>query len=305
MADPGGHPIEAVELAEGVPRDDVAPATVRSGLESDRATVRSTAATVAAGLAQSDPDALSELAPALVDRLGDDQRVVVYQSLIALSHVARDDPGSLVPAVDRLVARLSDDLPVIRTLSARILGFVVLERPGVLADHAGALVDAALADPDEVLDADAIADEVSDRHGRRSLEEVNRRARTQTVLARQTVANVLVEVAAHDPDAVGAHVDGVVDLLEDDAGVVTAAADVLRILAEADPALVEPTIDSLCDVLDHPDESVVATAVPALGHAGDPSAVSALRDLAADEDRSAELRELAAETADFLESSGD
>lgn len=301
MTDAGSHAIETVDLEDGVPTTEVSPETIRSGLASDRPTVRSKAATVAAGLTQRDPAVLYDLAPVLMDSLDDDQRVVRYQSLIALSHVAEDDPGALGPAIDRLVALLSAELPVVRLLAARILGFVVLEQPEALTAHVEALLAAARDEPADVLDPDEIENTVAEAHGRRSVETVTREVQRQQSLARDTLVNVLVEVAEHDPEALAAHVPALADLLADDhAGVVTAAADVCRILAETDPETVAPAVEPLCDVLEKPDDSVVATAVPALGYAGDPTAIEPLRAVADDEGRSAELRDLAAETADFL-----
>lgn len=305
MTDEGGHPIEGVEFREGVPTEAVAPETIRSGLASDRASVRSRAATAAAGLTHRDPGAVLALAPTLVDCLQSDQRVVVYQCLLALSHVAEDDPAALVPAVDRLVALLSWDLSLVRMLAARILGAVVRERPAALVPHAGALVAAASREPSAVLDPTEIAEGIENRHARESLQRVNRDEQVQQARARETLVNVLVVVAGHDPAAVAPHVADLAELLADDsAAVVAAAADSCRLVAEADPAAAGPARDALCDALAHPAEAVVAAAVPALGYLGDPAAIEPLQALAADADRSAELRDLARDTADFLASRG-
>jgi HEAT repeat protein len=91
-------------------------------------------------------------------------------------------------------------------------------------------------------------------------------------------------------------------LLDDDNPAVrAAAAGTLAALAEHQPTELNEVVPPLIDALDDVDETVRARAVAALGHLGDDAAVDPLREVAGNEDTDADLRDLAAETADFLD----
>lgn len=302
MSNATNHEIMTVELEDGVPTSDVPPATLRSGLESDNDIVRTQAATVAAGLSETDPESVTAALPALFDGLDDDQRVVIYQSMLALSNVAEDEPERLEPAIERLVELSLHDLPLIRTLSARILGFVALENPSLFTEYVDTLVEATAEEPSNVLDPEALDEAVQNHDRREALDNVNREGRTQQVLAREIIINLLVEVAEYEPAQLKPHVPTLIELLpDDDVNVVTGSIDILATLAEDDPATVADAVGPLCDLLDHRDDSVVANAISALGFIDDPDAVGPLRTLAqGDSDRDEELLALADETADFI-----
>lgn len=302
MTDATSHEILSVDPEDGVDPDDVSLAALRSGLDSDDDQVRTHAAKVAAVLAQSDVDAVADLLDALADRLEDQWNVVVYQTMIALHTVAEERPGDLEPVVPEVVGVLHRDLPVLKVLTARTLGHVAVDDAGTLTDHVEVLVDAVREEPDDILDRENLEEATREDHTYH--ERVNREGQTQQTLAREIVANVLVEVTEADPAAVEPHVSSVIDLLGDDDGaVVSASADVVGTIGRADAAAVADAVDPLCDLLDHRDEAVAANAISALGYVGDPAAVDPLREVAEDEARDEELRELAADTADFLASS--
>jgi len=302
MTDAERHEIMAVDPETDLPEAEVAPETVRSGLDSDDTIVRMHAAKVAAVLGRADAERVAPLADDLADALDDERNVVSFQSAIALACIAEEDVDRLEPAVPELVAMLSDEFADVRELSARALATVVQDRSDLFVDHVDGLIAAAGQEPENVLDPEAEPEAELDPETVQSpTQTVNKEKHVQQMLARETAANVLAETATHDPAAAEPHVPDLVDLLSDpNIGVATAAADVLGTVAEENPAAVADAVDPLRDLLDEDDENLVAVAVRALGFADDPAAVPELRELAADEDRSEDLRDLAAETADYL-----
>lgn len=301
MSDAPSHDVMAIELEDGVPTDPVDEDVLRSGLESDDDRVRSQAATVAAGLATEDSEAVEDLLETFFDLLGDDSATVVYQSATALALLAEDAPDRFEPGVEPLVDLLDHDLPLVRMLAARALALVAIERPEYLTDQVDRLVDATARTPEDVVDESGPSDPDLRQAQRESLREVNREGRSQQIVSRQITANLLVEVAEHDPAVVAPRADAFVDLLADeDADVAVPATRVVAALAERDPESVADARDPLVDLLSHPDDTVVANAVQALGFLGDESAVEPLRALAEGDDRDPDLQAMAAETADFL-----
>lgn len=303
MTDATSHEILAIDPEEGVDSDDVSLAALRSGLESEDDQVRTHAAKVAAVLAQSDVDAVVDLLDALGARLDDRWNVVVYQTMIALHTVAEERPAELEPVVPEVVGVFYRDLPVLKTLTARTLGHLAVEDAEALTDHVDALLDVVREDPEDIL-GDGPVDEAA-REDHTYHERINREGRTQQTIAREIVANALVEVAEADVEAVTPHVSTLIGLLDEDedASVVSATADVVGTIGRSDAGPVDDAVGPLCDLLDHRDDAVVANAVSALGYVGDPAAVAPLEAVAEDDERDEELRELAADTADFLAAS--
>jgi len=310
MEETTDHEVMAVELDEGEPVGSVDLDVVRSGLASDENMVRTRAANVALGVARADVDRAVELAPALRDALRDDHRVVVHRTAAALAIVAEEAPERVEPAVDRLVELLDYDVPSVETSAARSLGALAVEKPAALVDHVDALVAATVEEPEDVVDPESIAEAEYDDQAR-TLNLYNASHVTEQAGARHVTANLLVAVADDHPDALASHVPELVDALStNDATVLTALVDTLGSVAQADADAVAQAdanavagtsaVDALSGLLDHPDETVVATTVATLGYVGDPAAVDSLRELAGDGDRDADLREFAAETADVL-----
>lgn len=302
MSDTEQHDVMAIRLEEGVPVGDVDLGAVRSGLQSDRNTVRIHAAEVAAGIATDDSDEAAVLVPDLAHALDDELRTVVYQTTIATTQIAEDHPLALEPAIDPLVDTLDHDLPLVRTLAARSLGFVALERPDLFVEHVDTLVDVTRRETEDVVSEDAVTRADLDPEQRQSLQQINKESQIRQLVTRAITANLLVEVAAYDPDALAPYADEFVELLDDDdTSVAVPSADVVATLAEADVADLSHAVDPLCDLLDHEDEGLAANAVTALGFVGDARAVGPLRDLAAADDADEDLRELADRTAGFID----
>lgn len=305
MTDATTHDIMAVELDEDEPPDDVPLETLRSGLESEENLVRTHAAQVAGAVSANDLATIKELVPILIDLLDDERNGVIVQSSVALTVVADDEPSMLEPAMPRLVELLRDDLSVLRSHAARILGLVALEHPEYLTDHVETLVAALAQEPVEPVDRDRLAQTDYDYTNNDNLERVNQDEERRQIAARGVVSHLLVELADENPALVKPYVDTFVDLLtEIDLRVVTASEEMLGIIAQEDPEAVKGAVGPLCDLLEHKDETVVANAIMALGFVEDDDAVDPLRAVADDDqehDRSEELRELAAETITFIE----
>jgi HEAT repeat protein len=302
MVETTDHEVMAVELDEGEPVGAVDLDVVRSGLESEQNMIRTHAANVALAVAKADDGRAVALSQALCEAVRDDHRVVVHRTVAALAVVADEAPDRVEPAVDRLVELLDYDVPSVGTSAGRALGALAVESPGALVDHVDALVAAAVTEPEDVVDPEAIADAEYDDQAR-TLNLYNASHVTEQAGARQVAANLLVTVADHDPTVVVPHVPELVDALStNDATALTALVDALGSVAQAEAEAVRAAgaVDTLSELLDHPDETVVATAVTTLGYTGDPTVVDSLREVADDADRDADLREFAAETADVL-----
>lgn len=307
MTEQSTHEIMTVEMDDGVPTEPVSVETLQSGLESDTASVRTEAARVAAGVAERDPETVVTVLPTLIDLLDDDQRVVVYQTAMALSVVAEDHYDELEPAIDPLVELTTHELKLIRLLAARTLGFIALERADLFVEHVGDLVEATIEEPEGVFDDEELREHVDNDRVRGGFRQVNTQHELRQMYTRNVTVNLLIEVAEHDPTAMEPHVDTFVELLgDDDPGIARGSAEILGYVAREEVADLDAAVDPLVDLLDHFDESVVATAITTLGFVGDPAAAESLWQLAderddEDADHPADLYDLAAETADFLD----
>jgi HEAT repeat protein len=273
---------------------------VEAGLRSDENLVRTHAAQLTTAVAADDPRAIRPLVPTLADLFDDDRSVVLKEVLFALSLLAEADPDAVVDVADGLVGVLDHDLPVIHSAGARALRPLAVECPEAFVDHVDdlmAVVERPVSDPMEGLDPSPNPDMIRTE----TVENVRGQSRRRQVTARVVAATVIVEVADIEPAAVRPHVDRLVDLLDDDNPAVRAAsAGVLATAAEHRPDDIGEAVPSLVDALEDVDDTTRARAVAALGYIGDDVATGPLRDLAADEDADENLREMAAETADFL-----
>lgn len=302
MTDVETHDIMAVEVGPDDPAEDVPVETLRSGLKSDESTVRMHAVNVASFVPREQIETLKAVREELFDLLEDEYGVVVYQATIALSLIAEDEPALVEPAIPRIVELLDGDHTTAATIAAQILGYVALEHPEMLIGEVDRLLARTAQPTRAIVDEETVAEQDRDRTEENPLKHVNYEGQSRQRRTRDITANLLVEVAEHDPTVLLDHVDTIVDILEDDdVVVVTAMADVVSALAREDRSAVTPAVDPLVSHLDRADDTLVATVVTALGFVGDPAAIEDLRALSNDEDRPEDLRDLAAETADFIE----
>jgi hypothetical protein len=275
---------------------------VESGLRSDDNLVRTHAAQLTTALAAEDPHSIQPLVPTLSGLFDDDRAVVLKEVLFALSLLADDEPEAVVDVAGDLPAVLNHDLPIVNSAAARVLRPLAAERPDAFTDHVDqllAVVERPVSDPMEGLEPSPNPDAVRTE----TVENIRGQSRRRQLAARVVAVHVVVEVAEIKPASVSPHSDRLLALLDDDNPAVrAAAAGTLAALAEHRPTELNEVVPPLIDALDDVDETVRARAVAALGHLGNDAAVDPLREVAGKEDTDADLRDLAAETADFLDS---
>lgn len=289
--DAGVEPVEADAVDVERVRDAL---TSPDGLERDEAAGRCLA------LAEADVEALRPLAPDLVARLDDGNVNVQLKALAALHHLAEPHPADLADATGALCALLTHEVPRVQYSAAQTVQTLGVEHPEWFVDETDpllAVLEADVVDPT----ADGAAHPAGDAALRQQLERVGHGEQFQQHTVRAIAGNLLVEVSRRDPAAVVDDVGRLRDLLgAEDLNVAACAAEVLGNAAQADAEAVRPARAALLDALDGEGEAVVAQAIRALGFLDDAAAVDALRGVAGDESRAAELRSLADDTVTWL-----
>ncbi|WP_415378481.1 HEAT repeat domain-containing protein [Halosimplex sp. TS25] len=305
MSDGSSAPLTGVDL-ESLTAADVDDEEVRAALESDDPTVRQRGTRVCSVLGARDADALRPLADDVLARLDDDSLAVSRHAGTALVSLSEVHPDSVRGDLDPVVGFAESDLGGVRMVAARVLGNVVVDHPDAVAPYVDRLVGAvadsegtyAQSDLEEHVEAARAADDVATEN----VMQANKEEAQKRVVSRAALANVVVAVAEDDPGAVVGLVDELAALLDDpDPNVVGAALDTLNAVAEDDPDAVAPAIDPIVDCLQQDDEMLRARAIRTLGFAGATGTVDRLRDVA-ESDADEDVRDLAAETADYLES---
>jgi HEAT repeat protein len=275
---------------------------VESSLKSDDNLVRTHAAQLTTALAAEDPHSIEPLVPTLSKMFDDDRGVVLKEVLFALSLLADDDPEAVVDVAGDLLGVLNHDLPIVNSAGARVLRPLAAEHPEAFSDHINellAVVEHPVSDPLEGLEPSSNPEPVRTE----TVETIRGQSRRRQLAAHVIAAHVVVEVADIDPVSVSPYSDRLIALLDNDNPAVRAAtAAALAAVAEHRPAELDEAIPSLIDALDDVDDTVRARVITTLGHLGDGAAVDPLREVAADEDADADLRDLAVETAEFLDS---
>ncbi|WP_459194643.1 HEAT repeat domain-containing protein [Halosimplex sp. J119] len=306
MSDGSSEPLSGVDL-ESLTATDVDRDEVRAALESDNPVVRQRGTRVCATLSARDVDAIRPLAADLLARLDDESLAVARHAGTALVSLSDAYPGELPSDVEPVVGFAESDLGGVRMVGARILGNLVVDHPDAVAPYVDRIV-AAVANSEGTyeqsdLEGHAEAAQEADDVAAENVVQANKEEAQKRVVARAALANIVVAVAEDDPGAVAPLVDEVVPLLDDpDPNVVGAALDTFGALAEADPDSVASAVDAVADCLDHDDEMLRARAIRTLGFAGATEAADRLRTVA-ETDGDEDVRDLAAETAEFLETS--
>ncbi|WP_434521126.1 HEAT repeat domain-containing protein [Halorubrum sp. AS12] len=292
---------------DSVAPGDVDESAVRAALASSSPMVRQRGLELCEALAEADADAVGLPLDAVASLPDDDNATVGLRAISVLDAVAEDTPGALDGRLDGVAAAAGSNIVDVQLTAATLLGKLVVERPALVAPHVGALVAGLRAtEPSE--DTEEYAEFVDHPATRQTLVEHDREERERRVSARRTLANVAVAVTETAPekalDAVddsGALVADLGALTDDaDAGVAGAAVDALGHLAATDSDAVDLVADRLLGALYHDRSFVRARAVQALGRLGDPDAAPRLSAVA-EEDADEDVREIAAETAAFLE----
>lgn len=286
---------------ESVTRDDVELDLVREALRDETGLVRDRAAEILLEFTDDDPASVLPAIPEIAVAIDSDHVNVTSKAITAAILLGEEHIEALDPLVEPMVHCLYDEIPRIQAYSAKALKPIAEQHPEWLVSHIDVLLSVVqidLEDPTEGLPADVPTHrEMAEQFQRLSDEE-----QKQQFLARGTAANLLYEAVKTDPAAGAKHVEELVSTLDDADGTITAAAvDTLAAIGEGDPIAIEDAVPALVDRLEHPSEQVQARAVKALGFSTDERAIEPLRELANDEDAEADLQELAAQTADWID----
>lgn len=292
---------------DSVSAGDVDAAELRAALDSSNPLVRQRGVDACESLAADDLDAVRPLLDEVAALPDDDNAAVGLGAVSALEAVRDADPEALDGRLAGLVAAAGSDIVDVQLTVATLLGKLVVERPDLVAPHAWALA-AAIRETEPSEETEEYAEFVDHPSTRQTLVEHDREERERRVSARRTLINVAVAVAETEPESAldaaddpAASVGDLAALTADtDPEVAAGAVGALGHLAAADADAVSPVADRLSDALDHERPVVRARAVQALGRLGDADAAARLSAVA-EGDESEEIREIAAETAAFLE----
>ena len=275
---------------------------VRSALSDEDNLTRDRAAAVCLAVAEDDVEAVLPLLPALTDRLEDDNVNVLLKTLAALNVVAEAHPDSVADGVGGVCALLNHDLPRIQLSAGRLAQLVGVEHPEWFAPHAEtllAMLSAAVVDPTS--GAERMGGFVGNWELREQLADIRRGEELQQYSVRAIAGNLLVEVAARDPDALVPFVPTITDLLDAaDPNVVACAAELLANVATDDPDAIADAVPELIECLDSQSTAVQARTIRALGFAEATEAIDPLRSLAADESADENVRDIASGTVEWI-----
>lgn len=281
--------------------EDIDLALVRDALHDGEGLVRDRAAELMLVVAREEPEEALHSLSAIVAGVSSGHVNVTLKSVSAVVVLTEYYVDELEPTVEPLVDCLYGEIPRTRAFAAKALGAIAEDHPEWFVPHVGTLVDVVGQDLDDPLEG-APGPEEADEQMLERLEVVAQEENKQQFLARATAANLLYEAVQEAPAEGAAHVDALVDADDGtDATVTAAVMDILAVVGEHDQRAIEGAVEHLIDRLDYPNEQVRARAVKALGFSGDERAVEPLRDLATDDEADPDLRDLAAETADWIE----
>lgn len=286
---------DAVDVEAALPNLDVEDPTVRN------VTLRALTA-----VASDDADRVAPYADDLRPHLDDEFLVSQTAATGVFGFLAEEHPDTVVPSVETLVDLLDEEPPLLRFRAARTLSPLLASHTEEFVPHADRLVDVLtdgptveVPDPDDPEIPDEMRDTVEGVLENRENELDKDVARSRGVF--EFAANAVVEIAEIEPDELTDRVDDISTKVDAEQPLVRAAVvDTIATLAEDDPAVAAPAVDALRDQLDDEHEYIRAHAVRALGFAEATSAVDDLRALA-EADVDDDLRELATDTADWLE----
>lgn len=280
-------------------RSEADPTEIPAALDSADPTERRRAIDTFGALAGSDPDSAIEYVDQVAGHLDDESLVVARGAGESLEQIARERPDALADHHGRIVELLAADTIDLSLVGARLVSPLAVDHADALATQMDRLLT--ILEEDEVPSPETVVPEnVSQAETRQIVQSVQQESLERRRYVRQTIANVVVAILEADPTALP-DVERLELLLEDsDPGVVGPIVDALGLVAQSAPEAVEPLESALVDCLDADNEMVRTRTVRTLGFLGATSAVPQLREVAENDDAEA-VRELAAETADFLE----
>lgn len=283
--------------------DDVDIEMISESLDSDHAQNRAHAAQLCFSLASQDTHVGAELTPALLGAIDSGEKAMVLKGVFgALAVIAEEQPEILQDDVGPLVDGLSHELPLIRMLAARAVRPVGAQYPDVFIPYLNDLLvvlQSSVETPIEQVDASQIDPDQASQ-----LQSIGGQIKRRQIIVEGIVANLVAAIGETDPDALCPHIDTLVTLLNEDLVQEQAPIiDAIKTIGEEHPETAEVAIDILCDYLNSGTEIEVAHAISALGYIGDSAAVDPLWSVAGDDERDDDIRSMASETAEWIETS--
>lgn len=280
-------------------------------LDADLGQARNEALNVLFELAEDDPDRVVEHVDLVVERLDDEFVLAASTAAQVLASVGQEQPEEVLPAMPELVDMLDQLPPLVSYRAAGALIPLLSHDPDAFVPYADDLVDVLVDPPDPGIPTEEELQEMSPEER----EEMKERLSSREKQARQDIArsygvqefaaNAVVEVAEREPQLVADRAGELPPAFAEDPPIVqTATLDAVASVAEHDPDAVDPIVDDLIALSQRTTvNSVRAHAIQALGYAGATEAIEPLREIAASDDPQLkdDVRELATDTADFLE----
>ncbi|WP_226021853.1 HEAT repeat domain-containing protein [Halomicrobium salinisoli] len=299
MSTDAADPLEGVDT-DSVTPDEVDGEEIEDALASSNPMTRQRGVEVCETFAESDVDAVRPYLDAVATLVNDGNAAIALRAISVLDAVADAEPAALEGRTASLAAVADHDIVDVQLTAGVALGKVVVERADLVAPFVERLI-AGIRETELSGGIPEVPDVVDHEATKQTIREHEEQERERRLSARRTLSNVVVAVTQEAPDEAVDAVDDLLTLLDDrDPEVAGCAVDALGELADPHPEAVEPVLDELLECLDHDRSSVRARAIRALGRLGDDAAVPELRTMA-EEDDEENVRELAAETADYLE----
>ncbi|GAB3040333.1 HEAT repeat domain-containing protein [Natronobiforma cellulositropha] len=298
MVQPRKVPHHLIETAQSDP-DEIDLDEIEELFDDEWEEIRNTGLKVLAGLALDDPERVTPLVDRVIDCLDESYGPARSHAGLVLSLVASDRPDLVEPAIPQLVANLDDPTPMYQYRAARAIAMQLESTPEAFVEHIDSLVDVLAEGPEPTMPEPPDDPELKEHY--QKLRERREPDMLRSAASNEIVANVLVEIAKAEPEAFADRLPKFFPVLSArTAPTRGGAVEVIRYVAEADPAAVTDAVDPLIDVLEDDTTFVRARAIRALGYAEAAEAIEPLRSVA-ESDHDEDLRELAAETADWLE----
>lgn len=279
-------------------------------LDHEEGQARNVALMALVRVANHDPDLVVDHTDRFIDALDDDFPVAASTAAQVLSRISPEYPEKAAPAIPRLVDMLDDIPPLTGYRAGRALVPLLEYDPEAFVAGADRLVDVLTNPPSPDIPKEDEWAEMDPEEREKTNEILESRAfeAKQDIArafgVRELTANALVEVTEREPELVADRIDEIAEWVDDGPPIVrNATIDTVANVAKHDQAAVEPAIDPLIGIALNDSTSVRAHAIQALGFAGATEAIEPLRVVAESDagELNDDLRELAAETADFLE----
>ncbi|GAB3691432.1 hypothetical protein GCM10028857_28820 [Salinarchaeum chitinilyticum] len=279
-------------------------------LDHEMGTFRNIGLMALSTIASEHPDRVVDHVDVVIDHLEDEFPVAESTAAQVLSRIAPEYPEAVRPAIPRLVELLDEMPPLTGYRAGRAIGPLLEHYPEDFAAEVDKLL--AITDdlPDTGVPTEAELDEMEPEIREKVMDQLSARGDEvehdiQRVYGiREMTLHALVEVSEVDPESLVGRLTEIEQAFDADPPIARgAAADVVANVAKHDPSAVEPVIDDVIEIARTDIRVARVHAIQALGFAEAPEAVEPLREVAESDEEavSEEVKELATETADFIE----